>query len=67
LFRPLPGGRAPAHDFPMPGRIGKSYPRAQREQPAQAAPARRGLRFGVIGALIAVLSALGVAGWLIFR
>jgi hypothetical protein len=51
----------------MPGRIGKSYPRAQREQPAQAAPARRGLRFGVIGALIAVLSALGVAGWLIFR
>ena len=51
----------------MPGRIGKTYPRMQREQTAQAVPARRGLRYGVIGALVAVLSALGVAGWLIFR
>jgi hypothetical protein len=51
----------------MPGRIGKTYPRTPAQQEARATPARRRLRYGVIGGLIALLSALGVAGWLIFR
>ncbi len=50
----------------MPGRIGKSYPRLQPAQ-AQAAPAPRARRYGAIGVLIGLLSALGVLGWLIFR
>jgi hypothetical protein len=50
----------------MPGRIGKSYPRAQGAmQPQPAKPRAR--RYGAIGALIALLSALGLLGWLIFR
>jgi hypothetical protein len=49
----------------MPGRIGKSYPRAQPAQ-AQAAQPPRTRRYGAIGGLIALLSALGVL-WLIFR
>jgi hypothetical protein len=51
----------------MPGRIGKTYP---REQPApQPRPERtsRARRIGAIGGLIALLSAFGVLGWLIFR
>ena len=66
LFRPLPGGLAPAHDSRMPGRIGKTYPRLVPAVQPPAAPARRGVPFSVIGGLVAVLSALGVLGWLIF-
>jgi len=52
----------------MPGRIGKRYPRVQSApQPQGAAPAPRARRYGAIGALIGLLSALGVLGWLIFR
>jgi hypothetical protein len=36
-------------------------------QEAHAAPSRRRMRYGFIGGLIALLSALGVAGWLLFR
>ena len=50
----------------MPGRIGKSYPRTQPAQP-QPAARPRSRRYGVLGGLIALLSALGVLGWLIFR
>ena len=50
----------------MPGRIGKSYPRMQSAQP-QGAPAPRARRYGALGGLIALLSALGVIGWLLFR
>ena len=35
-------------------------------QPARTAPARRRVPYGLIGALIGFLSALGLAGWLIF-
>ena len=51
----------------MPGRIGKSYPRAAGAMPPQPAAKPRALRYGAIGGLIALLSALGVLGWLIFR
>jgi len=51
----------------MPGRIGKTYPRMTMPQPARAAPARSRVPYGLIGALIGFLSALVVAGWLIFR
>jgi hypothetical protein len=52
----------------MPGRIGKTYPRVAANEAPLAAPApRRGLRYRVIGWLLALFSALGVAGWLIFR
>jgi hypothetical protein len=50
----------------MPGRIGKSYPRMQFTQP-QGAPAPRARRYGMLGGLIALLSALGVVGWLLSR
>jgi hypothetical protein len=66
LFKPLPGGEGPAHDPRMPGRIGKSYPRMQFTQP-QGAPAARARRYGMLGGLIALFSALGVVGWLLFR
>lgn len=47
-------------------RIGRSYP---RPLPAGGKPAKRGLprRYRVTGALIAVLSALGLIGWLLAR
>ena len=51
----------------MPGRIGKRYPRVQSAPQPQGAPAPRARRYGVIGSLIALLSALGVLGWLLFR
>jgi hypothetical protein len=51
----------------MPGRIGKSYPRAERAIPPQPAAKPRARRYGAIGGFIALLSALGVLGWLIFR
>jgi hypothetical protein len=49
------------------GRIGRSYPRFQ-PQPAQAQPLRRG-RTGsrLAGALIGLLAALGLIGWLLKR
>ena len=52
----------------MPGRIGKTYPRVLIAEQTRAAPARPGaLRYGAIGGLIALLSALGVVGWLLLR
>ena len=50
----------------MPGRIGKSYPRMQAAQRIESDPPRRARRYAV-GGLIALLSALGVIGWLFFR
>jgi hypothetical protein len=51
----------------MPGRIGKTYPRAHSAAQPQQAARPRARRYGAIGGLIALLSALGVLGWLIFR
>ena len=51
----------------MPGRIGKSYPRAQSAMQPQPASKPRARRFGAIGGFIALLSALGLLGWLFFR
>jgi len=51
----------------MPGRIGKSYPRAQGALQPQPATKPRARRYGAIGVFIALLSALGLAGWLLFR
>jgi hypothetical protein len=67
LFKPLPSGAGPAHDFSMLGRIGKRYPRMQPPLQPRGAPARRMRRFGALGGLIALLSALGAVGWLFFR
>jgi hypothetical protein len=39
----------------------------QAAQRIESDPPRRARRYGVIGGLIALLSALGVLGWLIFR
>jgi len=52
----------------MLGRIGKTYPRVSIAEEARVTAARSGaLRYGVMGGLIAVLSALGVVGWLLLR
>jgi hypothetical protein len=51
----------------MPGRIGKSYPRAPGAMPPRPAAQPRTRRIGGLGVVIALLSALGVLGWLIFR
>ena len=51
----------------MLGRIGKTYPRVSIAEQTRAVPAWPVGRFGALGGLIALLSALGVAGWLIFR
>jgi hypothetical protein len=51
----------------MPGRIGKSYPRMQPPLQSRDQPAPRARRYGALGGLIALLSALGVVGWLLFR
>ena len=51
----------------MPGRIGKSYPRFQGAQQPQLPPQGRARRYAALGSFIALLSALGVVGWLIFR
>jgi hypothetical protein len=53
--------------FAMPGRIGKSYPRAERAMPPRPVAKPRALRYGAIGGFIALLSAFGVLGWLLFR
>lgn len=47
-------------------RIGRSYPRPAPDN--TPAPRRRGLgRYRVTGAVIALLSALGLIGWLLAR
>jgi hypothetical protein len=51
----------------MLGRIGKRYPRTQPPLQALDQPAPRARRYGALGGLIALLSALGVAGWRLFR
>ena len=52
----------------MLGRIGKTYPRAPLIEPARSvASSKGGMRYGVIGGLVALLSALGALGWLLFR
>ena len=52
----------------MLGRIGKTYPRASIAEQTRAAPAWGVGRYGALGGgLIALLSALGVAGWLFLR
>lgn len=48
-------------------RIGRTYPRPMSESPAQAPARRMARRYRVTGALIVVLSALGVLGWLLAR
>jgi len=49
-------------------RIGRSYPRPAGREAVDAPLSRGGLgRYGVAGALIALLSALGLIGWLLAR
>lgn len=51
------------------GRIGRSYPRfeqAQGHEPA-AASRREGSGYQVVGALVGILAALGLIGWLLSR
>jgi hypothetical protein len=50
------------------GRIGKTYPRFQpSEQPGPSAQSRKASTSSVLGALVGVLSALGLIGWLLSR
>jgi hypothetical protein len=51
------------------GRIGKTYPRFQpSEQPSASVPAQScQASASVFGALLGVLSALGLIGWLLSR
>jgi hypothetical protein len=56
-----------AHDLRM-GRIGKSYPRFQSEQDGPPAREERGLSgLHVFGALVGVIAALGLIGFLLTR
>lgn len=50
-------------------RIGRSYPRVhpQSEAPERAPRARLQLRLTIAGGLIALISAVGLAGWLVLR
>ena len=49
------------------GRIGKSYPRfAERQQPSPSGDAPS-YRFQLLGALVGILAALGLIGWLLTR
>ena len=50
-------------------RIGRSYPRVrpQPESTDRAPSGRLPLRFTIAGGLVALVSAVGLAGWLIFR
>jgi hypothetical protein len=51
------------------GRIGRSYPRfeAQPKAPAEPAEAAGDWAFQVLGAVIGILAALGLIGWLMIR
>jgi hypothetical protein len=48
-------------------RIGRSYPRIQPGPDAASQPAGRRRRYQVMAGLVAVLSALGLIGWLLAR
>ncbi|HEY5900453.1 MAG TPA: hypothetical protein VIV54_23020 [Burkholderiales bacterium] len=51
------------------GRIGRSYPRPAASLPAadHAGERRLARRFGVAGAVIALLATLSVVGWLLAK
>lgn len=49
------------------GRIGRSYPRFQPQQPADDPQPRARTGPHVIGAVIGLLAALGFIGWLLTR
>jgi len=49
------------------GRIGKSYPRFEERQPAAPAQDARSYRFQLLGAVLGILAALGLIGWLLTR
>jgi hypothetical protein len=51
------------------GRIGRSYPRFEQAQKPAEAPSHpeRDARYPVLGAIIGVLCALGLIGWLLSR
>jgi hypothetical protein len=50
------------------GRIGRSYPRFEDPQPPLDYERREGISaYQVLGAIIGVLSALGLIGWLLSR
>ena len=60
-------GLHPAHDRAM-GRIGKTYPRFQDEQPAAGDADERGVSgLHVFGALVGVIAALGLIGFILTR
>lgn len=49
------------------GRIGKSYPRFGQAAQSPAPTENEGLSVQVVGAIIGVLCALGLIGWLLAR
>jgi hypothetical protein len=50
------------------GRIGRSYPRFEApESSAEATPQEGGLAFQLAGAVIGILAALGLIGWIFAR
>jgi hypothetical protein len=74
LFIVLPWHEAGGEDRAMPhphksnvARIGRSYPRATAPDPAAARPPGLRRRYQVMAGLVAVLSALGLIGWLLAR
>ncbi len=49
------------------GRIGRSYPRFQPQPPESEPASARGSASRVIGAIVGLLAALGLIGWLLSR
>lgn len=50
------------------GRIGKTYPRfEQAPQHEEPSSTRRATGYQVVGAIVGILSALGLIGWLLSR
>jgi hypothetical protein len=55
-FRPTPVAR-----------IGRSYPRLQPETEADVHPRRLARRYRIMAGLLALMSALGLVGWLLAK
>ena len=74
MLMPPPGGRDAGNilacsrrEGEAMGRIGKSYPRFEERQPAAPAQDARSYRFQLLGAVLGILAALGLIGWLLTR
>ena len=49
------------------GRIGKSYPRFEEGQRPSPPEEARSYRFQLLGAVVGIVAALGLIGWLLTR